>query len=248
MELVLLTRYALAAVLLAGTCAGEDLRPNLPPIPTYEVHRANSPINLDGRLDEAAWKQSAPIVFQFPWENQTGIKQKTTARLVWDDQYLYVGWECEDSDIVAVYSEHDDPTYKDDAVEIFLNPDPRQTFYYGMEINAHAAVYDYFYAFPRLLLKRFDFEGLLLASYIRGTMNVRGDRDQGWTIELAIPWKNFSELAPKLPPDPGSMWTANLNRWDGVEPDRRLSQWSDSGLVQPSPHNPERFGRLVFVK
>jgi hypothetical protein len=67
-------------------------------------------------------------------------------------------------------------------------------------------------------------------------------------LEVAIPWANFEELGKKLPPESGVTWTANLNRWDGTEPNRRLSLWSNSGLERPSPHNPDRFGRLVFVK
>lgn len=236
------------AALLATTAAlAQDLRPNLPPIPTYEVHRATGRIVLDGKTDDPAWSKAQPVTFQFPWEKQTGAKQKTTARLLWDDQYLYVFYECEDTDIIALHADRDDPTYKDDAVEIFINPDPKQDFYYGMEINARAVVYDYFYAFPRLLIKRVDFQGLQVASYIRGTVNTRGDQDNGWSLELAIPWRNFTELQSKLPPGRGDVWTFNMNRWDGVEPDRRLSQWSDSGLVTPNPHNPARFGRLVFV-
>jgi hypothetical protein len=77
---------------------------------------------------------------------------------------------------------------------------------------------------------------------------MRGDKDEGWTLEVAIPWANFQELSDKLPPAAGSVWTANLNRWDGVDPHRRLSQWSDSGMKDPNPHNPSRFGQLVFVK
>ncbi len=99
-----------------------------------------------------------------------------------------------------------------------------------------------------MLLKRINFEGVHIASFIRGTLNVRGDTDKGWIIELGIPWRNFAELSTGAPPKPGDSWTANLNRWDGVQPDRRLSQWSDSGLLEPNPHNPARFGRLVFVE
>jgi hypothetical protein len=42
---------------------------------------------------------------------------------------------------VAIVSleQHDDPTYQDDAVEIFINPDPKQeVLYYGFEMNARA--------------------------------------------------------------------------------------------------------------
>lgn len=227
----------------------QNLRSSLPPISGYEVHRAGSRISVDGVLDEASWKQAPVIQYRFPWEKQTGARQSTTARMLWDDKYLYIAWEAEDTDIVAHYGSPDDPTYLDDAVELFINPDPKQNWYYGLEINARATVYDYFYAFPTKLLKRVNFEGIQIASYIRGTMNVRGDTDRGWTIELAVPWRNFIELAPDgNAPKAGATWTANFNRWDGVAPDRRLSQWSDSGLVEPTPHNPERFGRLVFVQ
>jgi hypothetical protein len=235
-------------LLLAAACSGQDLRPNLPGVPVYEARRAASRIVMDGRADDAAWQKAATVTFVFPWEQQTGAKQKTTARMLWDEQFLYVFYECEDADIVALYAERDDPTYRDDAVEIFINPDPKQEFYYGLEINARAVVYDYFYAFPRLLIKRVDFQGLQVASYSRGTVNARGDTDTGWTLELAIPWRNFAELRESGPPRVGETWTVNLNRWDGVEPDRRLSQWSDSGLVRPNPHHPARFGRLVFVE
>lgn len=218
----------------------------LPPIPSYQVHRAHTPIAIDGKLDDSAWKSAGAIEFRFPWDQQTGAKQKTTARILWNDEYLYLGYDCADTDIVAHYTQRDDPTYKDDAVELFLNPDPRQDWYYGMEMNARAVLYDYFYAFPRLLLKRVNFTGVQIASNIRGTLNVTGDRDEGWSLEVAVPWSNFEELAPKLPPAAGSVWTANLNRWDGTEPNRRLSLWSDSGLDKPHPHNPKRFGQLIF--
>jgi hypothetical protein len=136
-----------------------DERP-LPPIPRYAVHRARTPVIIDGKLDDDAWKAASAIDFIFPWDRQTGVRQKTRARLLWNDEYLFVGYECEDADIVAHYTAHDDPTYKDDAVELFINPDPSQEWYYGMEMNARAVLYDYFYAFPRLLLKRVDFSGV----------------------------------------------------------------------------------------
>lgn len=234
-------------LLIPGVAGAQPAR-EAGPVPSYRVHRAPSPIVVDGKLDEAAWKAAQTVEFQFPWSRQTGARQKTVARLLWDDNFLYVAYDCEDADVVAHYTERDDPTYKDDAVEIFLNPDPAQTYYYGMEMNARAALYDYFYVFPRLLLKRVNFSGVQLATHIRGTLNQTGDRDQGWSLEVAVPWANFEELAKKLPPERGSSWTANLNRWDGTEPDRRLSQWSDSGMDTPNPHNPARFGRLIFVE
>ena len=76
-----------------------------PPIPRYEVKRATGRIVVDGKLDDKAWAGAPAVEFIFPWEFQTGAKQKTTAKLLWDDEYLYVGYECEDADIVALRTE-----------------------------------------------------------------------------------------------------------------------------------------------
>ncbi len=218
-----------------------------PPVPRYEVRRTTTPINIDGKLDDKAWSSAAAIEFIFPWAFQTGAKQKTTAKLLWDDNNLYVSYDCEDSDIVAVYTERDDPTYKDDAVEIFINPKPSQTsVYFGLEMNARGVLYDYLMYDAKYAFKRFTLQGVKLVSSIRGTLNMRGDQDEGWSLEVAIPWENFEEIAKR--PEIGTVWTANLNRWDGVEPTRRHSNWSDPMQKTPNPHNPARFGELLFVR
>ena len=190
---------------------------------------------------------AAKIELIFPWDSQTGAKQKTTARLLWDASNLYVLYECEDSDITAQHTEHDDPTYLDDAVEIFINPMPSQKdVYYGLEMNARAVLYDYVMYKAQYLFKQFNLQGVKLATYIDGTMNARGDTDKGWNLEVAIPWANFEALSK--PPAPGTVWAANINRWDGTEPNRRMSNWSNPMQPKPNPHAPERFGQLAFVE
>ena len=156
---------------------------------------------IDGKLDEAAWSQaSAPIALQFLWDSQTGAKQKTAARLLWDAQALYLGFDVEDADVTARFLQRDDPTYRDDAVEIFINPDPKQeAVYYGFEMNARGVLYDYLNYNSRTLFKRFDATGMTIATVVRGTLNERGDTDQGWSLEAAIPWANFEELSRRPP-------------------------------------------------
>jgi hypothetical protein len=216
-------------------------------LPAYEVLRAVGDIRIDGRLDEADWSAARGVTLQFPWGSQTGAKQKTVVKLLWDDRNLYLGYDCEDAEITAVYNTRDDPTYKDDCVEIFISPNLQKIdLYYGLEMNCRAVLYDYFYVFKRSLIKRFDMRDVKLATDLRGTLNVSGDSDEGWSLEVSIPLENFKDLTGDIPPRPGTSWRINLNRWDGVEPHRRLSIWSPSGLERPDPHNPERFGILVF--
>lgn len=222
-----------------------------PPVPRYEVKRAPGPITIDGKLDDKAWAAANVAELAVTWDSQTGPRQKTLARLLWDDNYLYVSYEVEDADITAQFTERDDPTYRDDAVEIFINPRPTQTTaYIGLEMNARAVLYDYLRVTTApnssQFFKRFNLEGLRLATFLNGTLNARGDQDQGWSLEVAIPWVNFEEFARR--PSPGTVWAFNLNRWDGIQPNRRMTIWSDPLIPRPDPHVPERFGEMRFVE
>ena len=167
--------------------------------------------------------------------------------MVWDAQAIYLGFEADDADITARYLQRDDPTYQDDAVEFFVNPDPKQeAVYYGFEMNVRGVLYDYLNYNSRTLFKRWDATGMQIATTMRGTLNERADTDTGWTLEAAIPWNNFEELS-RRPPVAGAVWKANFNRWDGVAPARRMSIWSDPQNTTSWPHVPSRFGELVFV-
>jgi len=238
----------IAARVLIGVTLAVLVAAAQAPLPRYDVRRAPAPLTIDGRLNEPAWAATSAMTLQFLWESQTGPKQMTRARLLWDAQALYVGFDADDTDITAQFQQRDDPTFRDDAVEIFINPDPKQeTVYYGFEMNARGVLYDYLNYNSRTLFKRFDATGVQIATSLRGSLNVRNDTDSGWSLEAMIPWGNFEELS-RRPPVAGTVWKANLNRWDGVQPDRRMSIWSDPQNSDSWPHVPARFGEIVFVE
>jgi hypothetical protein len=82
---------------------------------------------------------------------------------------LYVGFDADDADITAQFQQRDDPTYRDDAVEIFINPNPQQeVVYYGFEMNARGVLYDYLNYNSRTLFKRFDATGVKIATSCEG--------------------------------------------------------------------------------
>jgi hypothetical protein len=114
-------------------------------------------------------------------------------------------------------------------------------------MNARGVLYDYLNYNSRTLFKRFDATGVTIATVLRGTLNDSKDVDGGWSLEAAIPWSNFEELS-RRPPRPGTVWKANVNRWDGTEPNRRMSIWSDPQNTTSWPHVPSRFGEIVFVE
>jgi hypothetical protein len=71
------------------------------------------------------------------------------------------------------------------------------------------------------------------------------DDDEGYTVELAIPWSAFAAGAtPAKPPNAGATWRMNFFVMDTREKGQRAVGWSPP-LVGDF-HTLERFGRVVF--
>jgi hypothetical protein len=72
--------------------------------PRYDIYRTPAPLTIDAKLDEPGWRQ-APSAgdFHFNWWKE-GAKEQTVAKLLWDDENLYVGYYCRDKNISAEVS------------------------------------------------------------------------------------------------------------------------------------------------
>ncbi|RPI84232.1 MAG: hypothetical protein EHM42_07670 [Planctomycetaceae bacterium] len=216
--------------------------------PVYQIHRTGTPIAIDGRLDEPAWF-AAPEVgpFQFTWHKH-GTQEQSVAKLLWDDENLYVAHICEDAHITARHTQHDGPIPEDDCFEVIFAPDPaRPDVYFNIEWNVIGGYVDNHRPEgpkkPRA--KVWDAEGVRIAGTFEGTLNDDSDTDSRWTVEVSIPLRNFAKYMPHMPPQPGSHWNLNLNRHGG-QTNAQYSQWSRADTSTPSFHTPHRFGKAEF--
>jgi hypothetical protein len=236
------------ALAFAPAAAGQSPAAPKSPLPEYTIFRAPVPPTLDGRLDEAAWA-AAPTVgdFVFTWWKE-GRKEQTRARLLWDDEYLYVGVICDDAHITARHTERDGKIAEDDCFEVMLAPDAdRPGIYFNIEFNVLGGILDNFRPDgpnkPRA--PKWDAEGVRLAGTYVGTLNDDRDVDQSWQVEVAIPWRNFAAVAQRTPPRPGTVMRLNLNRHGG-KTNFQYSQWSRAETPKPNFHTPDRFGRVTL--
>ena len=67
----------------------------------------------------------------------------------------------------------------------------------------------------RWAFRDFDMPGLLTAVHLRGTLNDPQSRDEGWSVEISIPWESLRHLAHgrDLPPQNGDKWRMFLGRF-----------------------------------
>jgi len=232
-------------------CAEDSSSPSssdLAELPAYNIYRTNEPIRIDGKLDELAWWVAPSLgKFRFTWYEQ-GDKESTVAKMLWDDEHLYIAHLCQDAHITARHKNHDDPIPEDDCFEIMLAPNLKKgDQYFNIEWNLHGGYVDgHRPAGPTGPREPWDVQGLRVASTFVGTLNDDTDIDRYWIVEVAIPLKNFSKYMPHTPPLAGYQWRVNFNRHGG-DTNMQYSQWSSGDTPQPAFHTPHRFGYVTFI-
>src|SRR5690349_14396045 len=112
------------------------------PVARYTCFRASSPLVIDGKLDEPAWR-NAPVSNSFvDIVNGEPAWFDTRVRLLWDDHYLYFGFTAEETNIWGTLIERDSKIYEENDLEIFIaGPDA----YYEFEISARNVIYEAFW-------------------------------------------------------------------------------------------------------
>jgi hypothetical protein len=231
-------------------------------------HRAPSPMTVDGRLVEDGWRAAA---WSEPFIDITGQgqpAQATRMKMLWDDEFWYFAAELDERDLWATLKERDSVIFQDNDFEVFVDPDGDTHDYYELEVNAFATAWDLMLVRPYRdggpAIHAWDIAGLRVGVDVRGTINRPGDRDEGWTIEIAIPWKILREAVPgRAMPRGGDQWRVNFSRvqWtldvkDGAYTKRLDAKtgkplpednwvWSPQGAV--NMHMPERWGFVQFA-
>lgn len=216
--------------------------------PEYTILRASGPIVIDGKLDEADWSKAKSVGdFQFAWY-VSGKKEPTVAKLLWDDKFLYVSYQCEDEHVFATRTKRGSDVWFDDCVEVFTSPNPDNIddyFNIEMNVNGYCLEGHHPQGVDTDAKPRWRAEGIQIATTIKGTKNNDADSDESWILEAAIPLEAFKGVAKNTPPKPGDVWRLNLNRLGG-KTNEQFSQWSPSTTKEPQFHSPKDFGKVTF--
>ncbi|NOY93884.1 MAG: hypothetical protein GXP55_22100 [Deltaproteobacteria bacterium] len=224
-------------------------QPGRPAVPSLSVGRAATPPTIDGRLDDAVWTDgSAPTTAAFVnTMNGSRAEPVAHARMLWDDDNLYVGFEVNDDSLKSSFREHDDHLWEQDAAELFLDPSGRGLNYFELQVSPRGVTFDTRYDSRRNPgpIGHADWESQMRVAVVtRGAVD-DDQADEGYTVEAAIPWASFATGSPAPSrPTPGTVWRANFYVMDAREGGQRAVAWSAPRVGDF--HVPDRFGRLLF--
>jgi hypothetical protein len=222
---------------------GPRLGGNAPELPEYSVPRAQKAPTVDGVLDDAAWKGAQAVALRGSFDGRP-TKLRTEARLVYDDANLYVAFDVEDPDLWGTLRKRDDPIYEQEVVEIFLDANADGRTYNELQVSPHNVIFDAYFPARRQGMDLSWDSGMKTAVKVRGTLDDASDKDEGWTVELQIPFARLAEV-PSVPPKAGERWRFNLYRLEH-HGRRNVEGQAFSPLFVGDFHALPRFGWLVF--
>ena len=203
-----------------------------PPPMQYMARRATGPITIDGAAGEKDWQSAPPSPAFTGAEGGPEMKGAARARLLWDDHNLYAFIEVDDADVHSQYKAQDDPLWKEDAVELFIDADRNRRGYVELQLNPRNAHFDAWFPETRSQANHPEWTSSMKSAVsVRGTLDQRGDQDRGWSAEIAIPLADVkgADAAMKvaIPPAVGDRWRINVVRVDKpAEGSLAASSWS----------------------
>lgn len=241
---------------------GDGLEALFSPPQSYVIAHTNLPPTIDGNLDEPAWRWAewTSSFCDIEGYGKQAPYYATRAKMMWDSTCLYIAARLWDKHIWATLTERDQIIYADNDFEVFIDPGNTGHNYYELEVNAHNTMFDLFLTQPYRsnahILISWNCSGLRHAVAITGTLNDPTDEDQGWTVEMAIPFKDLAAT-----PKDGDVWRLNFSRveWDTHIVDGKYVKktdehgktlpehnwvWSPTGMIDM--HMPERWGYVQF--
>lgn len=183
-------------------------------------------ITIDGRLDEKIWQKGqwltlghCPDKKYRPYVQNVfdkGVQEKTFFKLAMDETYLYVGVKLIDSDIVAECNKDQEFLYRfGDVVEIFLKSE-KVLYYWEIYVAANNRKTAFFYpsqgrfGLQSNFSKVFPFQKFKSQVYHKGTLNDYSDKDEYWSVEMAIPLAELEAKGVKFTEE--NKWTFLIYR------------------------------------
>ncbi len=188
-----------------------------------EVAIFTTPPKIDGRLDEPVWEEAARLEDFVQVEPDPGAPatERTQLLIGYDEQKLYVGVRCYESDpekINSVMLSRDTGLQNEDAIQLVFDTflDGRTAFYFA--VNPVGAQID--------ALIRGD--GDDVSTSWDGVWFSATSRDEsGWTAEIAIPFKTL-----RFPQNDVQTWGFNVMR--SIIHKREYVVWKAAGVPNPS--------------
>jgi len=166
--------------------------------------------------------------------------QQTVMRVCYNQQALFVRFDCADRDIWGTGTKRDDPIYDEEVVEVFIGPgEATPVDYYEFEVSPNGVMLDLTVHNPDSSRATIKLDATWDCPELQWFAE-RDDANQRWWAVMVLPWASIG--APgELP----KRWRANFYRIERPrDSEPEYSCWSPTMTEPADYHKPGYLGLL----
>ena len=215
----------------------------------YEIRCRTGALDGGDHLPAAVWEGANALTLDHFMDHSSDHRPRVTARLVYDDEAVYVHFTVDDQYVRCVSTEYQSSVCRDSCAEFFVEPVPGKG-YFNFETNAMGTLLLYY-------IENQDMENKAevpweLASMLTIDHSVPGVIDpeitdaMTWTLGSRIPYAVFEPYVGTVSPRPGMTWRANLYKCADQTSHPHWAMWAPIAGSK-SFHEPDQFGTLTFA-
>jgi alpha-galactosidase len=197
--------------------------------------KLDTSLDKDGQPSPSAWDKAAPVVYCSDWRGENPDAQRETqVRVLWSHEFLFFRFLCRYRQLYVYEGGNSrrDRLWMRDVAEVFIRPPERDLRrYLEFEISPNGDWLDLDIAPGEKSVLFCDLKSRVIVDSAACT----------WSAELALPIDCLTAAF-----DPNDVWSINLFRIEGSEPNRFYSAWQPTHTPKPNFHIPEAFGELHF--
>ena len=217
---------------------------------TYQVQRTKQPPTLNGKWDEGVWKDVEALEIKNFTGSEPDHKPKSEAKVLYDNDYVYVFFRVEDKYVQAVARHYQDSVWLDSCVEFFFTPgtDISQG-YFNIEINCGGTMLFYHQlarGVDAVAVADSDCDRVEIFHSEPKIVDPEKQEPTTWVIEYRVPIDMLAKYAEVAKPTLGVRWRANFQKCAGKTSHPHGLTWSLIDTPKPDFHRPEFFGTLEF--
>ena len=217
---------------------------------SYVVKHASTPVRLDAGWNGGQWGNANVLELKNHMGSKPEHFPKTQAKLLYDDESLYLFFRVEDQYVRAVAEEINDVVCTDSCVEFFFSPDIEvESRYLNLEVNcggtmllqyndkgtgtqefvevADCRKLDIFHSLPRVVAEEIQ-------------------EPTVWTLGCEVPFEVIARYTKIEKPHSGMKWKANFYKSAEKTSHPHWLTWSFVDNPGPHFHLPQYFGTLEF--
>jgi hypothetical protein len=232
----------------------------------YIIHWTDAPPSYQAAWTGGSWNKAETIRIDRFHPRSSEHRPETCAKLLYDDQHLYLRFQVKDRYVKAVHTKYQAPVCEDSCVEFFLRPSifgqadltrhcpPHYRGYFNFELNCIGTMLLYYIedwqrtdqGFAQYTpVDRELSHTVGIFPSLSGVIETEIDEPLEWTLGCTIPFSLFEQYLGPLNISKGKPWRGNFYKCADRCSHPHWAAWAPIGDPL-NFHEPSGFGSFDF--